>query len=173
MCNQGDAVGSTWIWNFQPMRRRYIMRTSDDVHQASFLWQNSNNYAYGPWRNRFGCSRKQGLCRDCRASALRRKMYIFGNSQQRMHAPSEGNPAVRSVRLVVSQNIFQSKSKSLFQHGPRVKYLPQSWIWHFHHRFACTLMWWWCWQQDCGKTMAAAWKHSSTLSIRLALYFLI
>ena len=35
MCNQGDAVGSTWIWNFQPMRRRYVTRTSDDVRQAS------------------------------------------------------------------------------------------------------------------------------------------
>ena len=55
-----------------------------------------------------------------------RKMYIFDNSQQRMQAQSEGNSAVRSVRLVVSQNIFQSKSKSLFQHGLRVKYLPQS-----------------------------------------------
>ena len=64
MCNQGDAVGSTWIWNFQPMRRCYITRTSDDVHQASFLLQNSNNYAHGPWQNRFWCSCKQGLCRD-------------------------------------------------------------------------------------------------------------
>ena len=66
MCNQGDAVGSTWIWNFQPMRRRYVTRTSDDVHQASFLPQNSNNYAHGPWRNRSGCSCKQGLCWVCR-----------------------------------------------------------------------------------------------------------
>ena len=31
MCNQGDAAGSTWIWNFQPLRRRYVTRTSDDV----------------------------------------------------------------------------------------------------------------------------------------------
>ena len=44
----------------------------------------------------------------------------FGNSQQRMHVPSEGNPAVRSVRLVVSQNILQRMSKSIFQYGLRV-----------------------------------------------------
>ena len=34
MCNQGDGVGPTWIGNFQPMRRRYVTRTSDDVRQA-------------------------------------------------------------------------------------------------------------------------------------------
>ena len=26
MCNQGDAVLSTWILNFQPMKRRYVTR---------------------------------------------------------------------------------------------------------------------------------------------------
>ena len=51
------------------------------------------------------------------------------NSQQRMRAPSEGNPTVRSVRLVVSRNIFQSESKSLFQHWLCVTYLrPESGI---------------------------------------------
>ena len=34
VCNQGDAVGSSWIWNFQPKRRHYVM-SSDNVHQAS------------------------------------------------------------------------------------------------------------------------------------------
>ena len=36
MCTQGDAVGFTWILNFQPPRRRYAKReTSDHVRQAS------------------------------------------------------------------------------------------------------------------------------------------
>ena len=35
MRNQGDVIGSTWICNFQPKRRRYVTRTSDDVRQAS------------------------------------------------------------------------------------------------------------------------------------------
>ena len=53
VCNQGDAVGSTWIWNFEPMRRRYVTRTSDDVRQASLCARGG--------RNRFGCSCKQGV----------------------------------------------------------------------------------------------------------------
>ena len=55
--DQGNAVGSTWILSFQPMRRRYIMRrrqmTSVRLH-----------YAHSPGRNRFGCSCKQdSICR--------------------------------------------------------------------------------------------------------------
>ena len=53
MCNQGDAVGSTWIWNFQPMRRLYVTRTSDNIHQASLCtW---------PMVEQFGYSCKQGI----------------------------------------------------------------------------------------------------------------
>ena len=66
---------------------------------------------------RFPKQKKKNLKENDRVITKHIFLYIFGNSQQRM---SEGNPAVRSVRLVVSQNIFQSKSKSLFQHGLRV-----------------------------------------------------
>ena len=54
MCNQEDAVGSTWILNSQLMRRRYVTKrrqtTSVRLH-----------YGHGPWPNRSGCSCKQGL----------------------------------------------------------------------------------------------------------------
>ena len=41
MCNQGDMVDFTWIWNFQPTRRHYITRMSDDVRQASLRTRRS------------------------------------------------------------------------------------------------------------------------------------
>ena len=66
MCNQGDTVGSTWVLNFQPKRRRYVTRrrqtTSVRLH-----------YAYGPGRNRFGCMLLQATPRPL-AETLRRKM---------------------------------------------------------------------------------------------------
>ena len=46
MYNQGDAVGSTWILNFQPMRRRYVTRRRQTTSVGL-------DYAHGPWRNRF------------------------------------------------------------------------------------------------------------------------
>ena len=74
-----------------------------------------------------------------------------------------GIPPLDLYGLVVSQNIFQSKSKLLFQHW--LCYLPQSWIQHFHHHFACILTWQRCWQQDCGKTiMDATWKYYTQYS---------
>ena len=76
------------------------------------------------------------------------------------------------------QNIFQSKSKLLFQHWLRVtSHSAEPGIFTTTlpaHASACTLMWQWCWQWDCGKTgMDVTWKHSSTSSIRPCLYFLV
>ena len=52
MCDQGDVAGSTWILNFQPVRRCYVTRrrqtTSIQLH-----------YAHGPGRTELGaCASK-------------------------------------------------------------------------------------------------------------------
>ena len=77
ICNQGDAVGSAWILNFQPVRdvtsRGDVRRTPVTLH-----------FAHGPWRNRFGCSCKQGLacwlrpCVDHLPIIIYRKMVWTG-----------------------------------------------------------------------------------------------
>ena len=73
-CDQGDVIGSTWILNFQPMSRCYIMRRSQMMSVRL-------HYAHSPGGNRFRRSCKQGITcwlRPCVGRCWTRAVSVYG-----------------------------------------------------------------------------------------------